>query len=73
MYKASITNKSNIDRAGCMQLTFDIYQGEELLFSIQTVYGNPLEVVELVKKELTKIQSAISDAESIKIPMEITI
>lgn len=71
--KAIITHKSNLDRDGNIRITFNVYNDDVELYSNMYIYGNPTEIMDLIRKELERIKKGIDDANAIEIPTEITI
>lgn len=72
-FKAVLKNKSNVDRAGNIKITFDVFKDTELLFPDLTVSCNPANVTEYITSELSKIQLAEEQASLITIGTEITL
>lgn len=73
MWKAVITNEPVLDSGGTTSILFDVYKGNTVMFSSQTVSGLPEEIKEQVKTRLRSYKNAYQELENLHQGEEITL
>lgn len=70
---AKITSKSAVDAGSNIEITFDLYKGDVVVYPGLSVSGNPDGIEQLIRDKCTALKNQVETAETLQINQEIEI